>query len=422
MGLTISTPQSRRHPDGPAASDSESSDWIPTPLGDLGTLRSGGTPSMSNPRLWNGDIPWVSPKDMKVPRLVDAQDHVTPEAIGRGTRLVQAGAVLIVIRGMILAHSFPVAHVGRPLAFNQDIKAFICGERLSSEFLLRWLEGNATRLRGLATASTHGTMRVPTGDLLKTELSLPPVLEQNAIAAALSDVDGLIASLDRLIAKKRAIKQAAMQQLLTGKTRLPGFKGKWAKQRLGAIARITMGRTPSRGIAKFWGPGHRWLAISDLQERVISDTAEHITDAGAEGIEVIPAGTLVMSFKLSIGRVAFTGADMYSNEAICALRSLQVDPVFMYYALQRVDFSLYGKQAVKGYTLNKQSLKTVEVYCPPEPAEQQAVGQVLREIDEDVEAAERCRDKAKAIKQGMMQALLTGRVRLLVKAAAGGTP
>ncbi len=203
-------------------------EWDITTLGELGRCLSGGTPRKSDNRFWGGEIPWVSSKDMKVSRLYEAIDHVTELAIGNGTRLVHPGAILMVVRGMSLAHSFPVALVERQLAFNQDLKAFVPHAGVSSEFVLRWLEANQSILLSLATEATHGTKRMPTGDLLGSSVALPPTKEeQDAIAAALSDVDALIAALDALIAKKRSIKQATMQQFLTGKTRLPGFSGEW---------------------------------------------------------------------------------------------------------------------------------------------------------------------------------------------------
>jgi type I restriction enzyme, S subunit len=111
------------------------SDWKEVRLGEIGKWFSGGTPSMTNQSYWCGDIPWVSPKDMKVPRLHDAIDHVEPNAIGNGTRLLPSGAVLMVIRGMILAHSFPVARAERLRALNQDIKAVVARDDIDSNSL-----------------------------------------------------------------------------------------------------------------------------------------------------------------------------------------------------------------------------------------------------------------------------------------------
>jgi len=250
--------------------------------------------------------------------------------------------------------------------------------------------------------SEYGSLLVP----------VPPITEQRAIATALSDADALIESLDRLIVKKRAIKQAAMQQLLTGQTRLPGFTGEWETKRLGEISTIAMGRTPSRNNTAFWGRGHVWLSIADLHGKVVSESKEQITNLAAAGMTPIPEGTLLMSFKLSIGRLCFAGCDLFTNEAICSFTNLQADAEFIYYALGRTDFSIYGKQAVKGYTLNSESLKLVKVLLPPEN-EQIAIAAVLSDMDTEIEALLRRRDKARQIKQGMMQQLLTGRVRLV---------
>jgi type I restriction enzyme S subunit len=250
------------------------------------------------------------------------------------------------------------------------------------------------------------------GDMKRLFLPSPPVEQQRAIATALSDVDGLLGGLDRLIAKKRDLKQAAMQQLLTGQTRLPGFHAEWEVKRLGEICEIAMGRTPPRLNQAFWGHGYKWLSIADLQTKVVSDSKEEITALAASMMTIIPKGTLLMSFKLSLGRLCFAGCDLFTNEAICSFNKLQANAHFLYYALGRTDFSLYGKQAVKGYTLNKESLKSIEVTLPPLP-EQTAIASVLTEMDAELAALEQRREKTHALKQAMMQELLTGKTRLV---------
>ena len=225
-------------------------------------------------------------------------------------------------------------------------------------------------------------------------------------------MDALLEGMERLIAKKRDLKQAAMQQLLTGQTRLPGFQGEWEVKRLGEIGDIAMGRTPPRLNQTFWGRGYKWLSIADLKTKVVSESKEEITELAASTMTIIPKGTLLMSFKLSIGRLCFAGCDLFTNEAICSFNKLQANADFLYYALGRTDFALYGKQAVKGYTLNKESLRTIEVRLPPLP-EQTAIAAVLSDMDAEVSALVARRDKTRALKQGMMQELLTGRTRLV---------
>ena len=299
--------------------------------------------------------------------------------------------------------------------FNSNIMRMDFDEqRVSSSAFMNFILNTAksiTSLRGIATGTTS-VAAIYGRDLAKIVIPLPTKAEQVEIAEALSDADALIESLDQLIAKKRQIKQGAMQELLTGKRRLPGFSGNWEVRRLGDICEIDMGRTPPRLNSSFWGVGHKWLSIADLKSKVVTESKEEITPLAAEEMQVVRKGTLLMSFKLSIGRLCFAGCDLYTNEAICSFNQLKANSDFLYYVLGRIDFSLYGKQAVKGYTLNKESLKLVEVPLPS-IQEQTAIASVLSDMDTELAALESRLAKARLIKQGMMQELLTGRIRLL---------
>ena len=245
--------------------------WENTTLGALGHPSSGGTPSRSDSRFWGGDIPWISSKDMKAARLHDSLEHVTPLALGNGTKLVQPGTILMVVRGMSLAHSFPVAIVEKRVAFNQDLKAFVPNPAVDGEFVLRWLQANQSKLLLLATEASHGTKRIPTGDLLATHVSLPRLGEQREIAEALADVDRLLDALEALNAKKRAIKQATMQQLLAGKTRLAGFSGKWETTRLGRIG-YPYGGLSGKRKRDFGGGTARYLTFLSVLEQIVLDS------------------------------------------------------------------------------------------------------------------------------------------------------
>jgi type I restriction enzyme S subunit len=283
---------------------------------------------------------------------------------------------------------------------------------MTPEFITCYLNSPNGRKEFLRPSAGSAQIVVNLSALNKLRHPLPSLPEQRAIAQVLSDVDALITALDRLIDKKRDLKQAAMQQLLTGNTRLPGFSGIWELKTLGTICEISIGRTPPRLNRAYWGRGHVWLSIADIQSKVVSCSKEEITDLAAATMSVIPKETLLMSFKLSIGRLCFAGCDLYTNEAICSFNNPQANASYLYYALSRTDLSLYGKQAVKGYTLNKESLKLIEVLLPPSP-EQTAIATVLSDMDAELSALEARRDKTRALKQGMMQELLTGKTRLL---------
>jgi type I restriction enzyme, S subunit len=170
-----------------------------TTLGECVTLLSGGTPSKSNPSYWDGEIPWVSCKDMKVDRLHDAEDHITELGAKNGTRLVDRGTILIVVRGMILAKLFPVAIAQRRLAFNQDLKALVCRNGVVSEYLYYWLKAHQHEIVGMADEAAHGTKRLQTDRLLALDVDLPQEDHQRRVAAILSGYDDLIENNTRRI-------------------------------------------------------------------------------------------------------------------------------------------------------------------------------------------------------------------------------
>ncbi len=174
--------------------------WRAVRLEDCVSLASGGTPSKANAQLWQGDIPWVSCKDMKLLRLHDTEDHVSQEAIGNGTRLVPGGTILIVVRGMILAKDFPVAEAQRPLTFNQDLKAVTVLPGVESRFLLYWFLAHRDLLMSACDEAAHGTKRLQTDRLLGMPVLLPEVATQRRIASILSAYDDLIENNTRRIA------------------------------------------------------------------------------------------------------------------------------------------------------------------------------------------------------------------------------
>ncbi len=196
--------------------------WEVIPLGFLMTMSGGMTPSMANSEYWEGEIPWVTPKDMKRPRISDSIDHITDAALAEtAISLIPIGAILIVVRGMILAHSFPTAVTERPVTINQDMKALRCGERLDIEFLFWCLNGFAKVLSNLAQESAHGTRKVETETLKKFQLPLPPISEQKTVAKTLAhrlnQLDQLADSTDETIARLTEYRTALITSATTGK-------------------------------------------------------------------------------------------------------------------------------------------------------------------------------------------------------------
>ena len=170
--------------------------WRVIALRFLVDVAGGATPDTGYPAYWDGDIPWVSPKDMKADVIGDAQDHVSPAALaGTALQLLPPGQVLVVVRGMILAHSFPVAITTDAVTINQDMKALQVRSGLGATYLRDFLRGVAGHVVSIADSSAHGTRKIDTEVLGRLEVCVPPPDEQDAIVAYIEDVTGRIDSI-----------------------------------------------------------------------------------------------------------------------------------------------------------------------------------------------------------------------------------
>jgi type I restriction enzyme S subunit len=185
--------------------------WNWARLHSLGSLKGGGTPSKARDDFWTGDIPWASPKDMKVDYLSEAQLNISETALAESAaNLIEAGSILFVVRGMILAHSFPVAVTRVPLAINQDMKALVLKKPEMAEYLLRALKGLKPEMLKRVQRSTHGTCRLEASDYGELLVPIPPLPEQHRIVAK---VDALMVLCDQLEASLNAA-DAARSHLL----------------------------------------------------------------------------------------------------------------------------------------------------------------------------------------------------------------
>jgi len=231
---------------------------------------------------------------------------------------------------------------------------------------------------------------------------LPPTVEeQRAIAAVLSDVDALITALDRLIAKKRAIKQGAMQQLLTGKTRLPGFSGEWEVRKLGDVSEIKTGKKNNED--KVDNGAYPFFVRSQTVERIntYSFDGEAVLVPGEGGIGSI---FHYINGKFDYHQRVYKISD-FSND-ICG--------TFIYFCM----LQSFGEQATRHSvkaTVDSLCLPTFQEFefIVPSLEEQRAIAAILSDMDAEIAALEARRDKTRALKQGMMQELLTGNIRLI---------
>ena len=273
-------------------------------------------------------------------------------------------------------------------------------DRLDHDYKKYCFSGREIRSQ-IVSSATYTTRALTNGrSLAAVWIAVPPKPEQRAIAEALSDVDRLLESLEALIAKKRAIKQASMQQLLTGKTRLPGFSGEWTIKRFGKVFRRLNGKRHQIQTSEY-GPHGRHPVIDQGQNLIVafSDQTNKLFKCPTGGVIVFGDHTRVVKF---VDEDFLIGAD---GTQLLAMQERDVAK-FFFYQLSTKDIPNTG------YNRHFKFLKDLAFLIPTQ-SEQHAIVAVLSDMDAEIAALEQRRDKTRAIKQGMMQQLLTGRVRLV---------
>lgn len=241
--------------------------------------------------------------------------------------------------------------------------------------------------------------------------------EQTAIATALSDVDSLISALTKKIEKKKAIKQGLMQQLLTGKKRLAGFGGVWDVVQLKRI--ISEFIVPMRDKPTALTGPIPWCRIEDFDgkylKKSLSNQGVDLNTVSKMNLKIFPVNTLLVSCSANLGRCAIVKQKLVTNQTFIGLvPSDRIDVEFLYYKMSREDKNL--NNMATGTTisyLSREQFENYEILIPSSKAEQTAIANILSDCDSEIAALEEKRDKYKEIKQGMMQQLLTGKIRLI---------
>jgi type I restriction enzyme S subunit len=250
-------------------------------------------------------------------------------------------------------------------------------------------------------------------------VKIPPLPEQKAIAQSLSDADALIAALDQLITKKRDIKQGTMQQLLTAKKRLPGFSGVWEEKSLGEIVDID-----SDNLKSDTSPNYcfNYISLEDVEQGKLKNFSHCIFSSAPSRARrrVRKNDILVATVRPHLKShlfVRFEIKDLICSTGFAVIRcnSSEISAEFIYHHFfanvieQQFNTLLVGSNYP---AVNSSDIKNLKIPLPSFN-EQKAIAQILSDMDSEIEALEQKRDKYKALKQGMMQELLTGKTRLI---------
>jgi len=298
------------------------------------------------------------------------------------------------------------ASVGKSYRYN-----LIDGPLVYAGFLIRVRPNSGmlltTFLAGYVTTERYWqwvrTMSMRSGqpgingtEFSRLPIPLPPLPEQKAIAQALSDMDALISGLDDVIAKKRDIKQATMQQLLTGKTRLPGFSGEWEVKTLGELLKVRHGKSQHD------------IVTSDGVYPILASGGE----IGRTNAYIYNQPSVLIGRKGTIDSPQYVETPFWTVDTLFFTEiGVEAFPKFVFYKFKMIQWRSYN-EASGVPSLNAKTIESIEVNVPPLP-EQQAIATVLSDIDDELAALEQRREKTRELKQAMMQELLTGRTRLV---------
>lgn len=310
------------------------------------------------------------------------------------------GDILISAAGTI---GRTVVFDGQPSYFQDSNIVWIDNDE--EKVLNPYLEYAYTKIAWSTDASTISRLY---NSNLKSALILFPhdKAEQQRIASALSDADALVAELDVLIEKKRAIMAGTMQELLTGKRRLKGFSGERKETSLSYFGNVTMGQSPS---SLFYNDAKDGLPLiqgnADMCNRksIIRNYTSKIT-------KTCNAGDIIMSVRAPVGAVGIASFDSCIGRGVCAFKR----NIFLYYLLLFIEDDWSKLSAGSTFeSVNGNHIRNFEVTIPSSLAEQRAIASILSDMDAEIAELEAKRDKYKEVRQGMMQQLLTGKIRLI---------
>ena len=397
-------------------------DWGLSTLGEMCIIRSGTTPArnMADRYYRNGTVHWVKTLDLNNAELIDTDELVTLIAIEETSlRPYPVGTVLVAMYGGF-------NQIGRtgllriPAAVNQAITAIQTQvSTLLPEYLLATLNFKVGYWKSVASSSRKDP-NITSQDIKAFPIAFPPLHEQHAIATMFSDVDALIASLDKLITKKRNIKQGAIQLLITGKKRLPGFSGEWESKLLGELAVFYKGKGLAKsgldpfGLEPCIHYGELFTKYPESISRILSRTNT------TSGIFCSIANDVLMPTSDVTPNGLATASCIHQDKVILGgdILVIRVAPSilngsFLSYVIRQLRNQIM--QLVTGTTvfhLYSSDMKKFTFSMPP-VEEQRAIVKIVDDMDAEINAIEARLKKTLAIKHGMMQALLTGKIRLL---------
>ncbi len=386
-------------------------DWEVKRLEKVADILSGGTPSTTQSLFWDGNLLWCTPTDITALKgrkyLIETNRKITIQGLqSSSSEMIPANSLIMTSRATIGECAINLI----PVCTNQGFKNFVPLDDIDVEFLYYLVQTKKQDLISLCGGSTF--LEIGKTQLANFKVQLPPTLaEQQSIATALSDTDALIESLEQLIAKKRQIKQGAMQELLTGKRRLPDFQVKLGYK-----------QTEVGVIPEDWN----LICVGDISITVASGTSQvdfNFGDYPVYGSTGIIGQCIKGDYAGRAILIARVGANAGKLNLVDGKYGVTDNTIIV-----RINDSYnldYFRRQLEAKNLNSMifgsgqplitgtQIKNIKLPFPPTKTEQNAIATILSDMDAEITSLEEKLGKTRQIKQGMMQELLTGRIRLV---------
>lgn len=396
------------------------SDWDERSIGDFAHVGRGASPRPIEAYITSSvdGVNWIKIGD--APRygkyITKTAEKITQSGAARSVR-VNAG-------DFILSNSMSF---GRPYILSIDgcihdgwLRLYDYQDSVDKEFLYYVLSSEYTKQQYSIFAAGSGVQNLNKTVVKKVVVHLPSIPEQRRIAKALSEMDNHIANLAELIEKKKAIRDGALEDLVSGRTRLEGFSEEWRRTSIGECAEIFQGGTPSTTNVRYWGGDVIWVTpseITKLQTMYIDNSERKITEEGLQNssARLLPVGTILLCTRATIGDLAISRKPMTTNQGFKNLVCKKgIHNIFLAYLLQTLKDTMVSLAIGTTFLeISKKNLSGIEITIPSYP-EQKAIADVLTAMDEEIKALEDERNKMIQIREGAMEDLLTGRVRLSI--------
>ena len=402
-------------------------DWDIKYLNDFGDVVSGGTPSTSVSEYWDGEIAWCTPSDItstKGKYIYKTDRTITHKGLKNSSAtILPPNSILLCTRATIGELKLS----GAPMATNQGFKNLHPNATGDVDYLYYLLQTKKKDMVELAIGSTF--LEISKKALCSIALQTPSLPEQKRIAEALSDVDNMISSIEKLIAKKKAVKQGAMQELLTGKKRIKGFCGEWQIKKLEEYCSLITKQTgfdysayikPALTKRKSNNTLPMIQTINFRGKIFDFNTDYYIPKSVAENFPNIILKNKCVLFSIvgaSVGNIGlYPGGVSFCGGAIGITRFYDEDDAdWVYYYMSSSEGQAQIQYVTKGGAQATVTIADIRNFSIPTPSKEEraAITALLSDMDNEIEALEQKLEKTRQIKQGMMQQLLTGKIRLV---------